>query len=1247
METMHSRHIIHRDVKPANFVLGPGRGCHKVYCIDFGLSTRYRHPRTLQHIPYRDGRSLTGTPRYASINNHLGLEQSRRDDLESVGYVLVYFLKGSLPWQGLKARNAKRKYNMILERKQAISIQQLCQFAEYLAYCRSLKFDAKPNVPYLQGLLRELYKAQGHATAGSMEWDWSKFDSLPGSSKCETSCGGGVATTAAAGDSGGTDAAAGNVLGLVASTAAEGITSRTQAATADGKSQLQHPNLNEFPAFDGGGSGATCSRKVAGADVNRGTCPDDANDRQSGELDGALNTGGIPVADCRNGNSVGNTLKPGTQGEHDVQGGSGWSKWNLRPKTSAAFWAGATRGWSARDVSSSQSRTVPVAGMRAATTKTIRGSPISLDRPTASDDTGTEGNVQISNRRWSGTSAHPASGETANKAVRPHTAHGARTADPSGEGLSSHGAARDEAAPVVAGARGMMRYRHERGGSTTSGRIGNGGFHSWFGGGSGGNGARGSAKGTPGGQRTATGSAREPVHQRGRQPTGGSGGPDRAANASSFRTDGAKKVATRRPTSGNGVVGITARASRSSYTVHGRGGTPFGGDMTSTSMGAGRHRPLSARSRGLGMPSRAFVHPTSSGAFTAMRASRMAAYTNMTQEIYQQRVNALKARGRDYAMDAVGGDRGRYRGREEVGVDRSGWGRGWVGRSERGRSEVSRRESERREVSCDRSRDDRRGRGGGRDNLSFGDSLSVGYRSGPEQSPRRKRAAEDAEEQPARRSRLAMNPAAAGEPKDELADLRLVCTRREVLTKQKEEVTCADWLRLIVREQALNGGSRELAEAAFEAISRQPNEVWAASAALVVKLLLQARTGYLQGNNMCYKRVFSGEFTRPNCRYHHDTVPPAFFTKVSKERRTDGAPPRQVVASLSEASYEFAVEMGLVRPDDLGSHDVDYERLAAPPAKPQMPSYHDIAWEDDSTLEWKVRPVSDKRFNVKGFTSRVVEAAPVGPVPQDRQLAMIVPTDRELCPKLHRWALRLMEYGIVIVWKSGVEHVLPDTLSRLPHSTEPQHDTDDSFPDDATSGAPSDYVGPRGPTLEGVPLADVETFSPDEPDVVMVTNDVDEPMITSLRALPFASCASQESQPTGPRRSGSSSAPPVRLRPPGEPPLPLPDLPVSATRQPYSPTEVDTVVTAPPPAQVAEDDDVEQVFDAGGDVLPSSSGQAISSSALPAFEAARKPLSDPAALASCQQDDAKLAQVCRDLSRDESRAGGGRLQGYS
>jgi hypothetical protein len=137
-----------------------------VYCVDFGLSKRYRHPKNLHHIPHRDGRSLTGTPRYASINNHLGIEQSRRDDLESIGYVLIYFLKGSLPWQGLKAKNAQKKYRLILEKKQQVSIAQLCQgcpsqFAEFLAYTRSLKFDAKPDIPYLRKLFRDLYHAQG------------------------------------------------------------------------------------------------------------------------------------------------------------------------------------------------------------------------------------------------------------------------------------------------------------------------------------------------------------------------------------------------------------------------------------------------------------------------------------------------------------------------------------------------------------------------------------------------------------------------------------------------------------------------------------------------------------------------------------------------------------------------------------------------------------------------------------------------------------------------------------------------------------------------------------------------------------------------------------------------------------------------------------------------------------------------------------------------------------------------------
>ncbi|CAM6003535.1 unnamed protein product [Sphagnum balticum] len=86
----------------SNFCIGVGESASKIYCVDFGLSKRYRNPTTLEHNPIREGRSLIGTPRYASINNHQGYEQSRRDDLESISYMLIYFMKGRLPWQGLR-----------------------------------------------------------------------------------------------------------------------------------------------------------------------------------------------------------------------------------------------------------------------------------------------------------------------------------------------------------------------------------------------------------------------------------------------------------------------------------------------------------------------------------------------------------------------------------------------------------------------------------------------------------------------------------------------------------------------------------------------------------------------------------------------------------------------------------------------------------------------------------------------------------------------------------------------------------------------------------------------------------------------------------------------------------------------------------------------------------------------------------------------------------------------------------------
>jgi len=173
---IHSRNFIHRDIKPDNFVIGLNKYQNLVYVIDFGLAKKFRDPKTHQHIPYSELRNLTGTARYASVNTHLGIEQSRRDDLESLGFVFVYFLKGSLPWQGLRAANKKEKYDRISEKKICTPIEVLCrglptEFATYLNYCRSLRFDDKPDYFYLRRLFRELFQRQGYEY--DLVWDWT------------------------------------------------------------------------------------------------------------------------------------------------------------------------------------------------------------------------------------------------------------------------------------------------------------------------------------------------------------------------------------------------------------------------------------------------------------------------------------------------------------------------------------------------------------------------------------------------------------------------------------------------------------------------------------------------------------------------------------------------------------------------------------------------------------------------------------------------------------------------------------------------------------------------------------------------------------------------------------------------------------------------------------------------------------------------------------------------------------------
>ncbi|KAK1312252.1 Casein kinase I isoform delta-like [Acorus calamus] len=200
VEYVHGKSFLHRDIKPDNFLMGLGRRANQVYIIDFGLAKKYRDASTHQHIPYRENKNLTGTARYASMNTHLGIEQSRRDDLESLGYVLMYFLRGSLPWQGLKAGTKKQKYEKISEKKVSTSIEALCrgyptEFASYFHYCRSLRFDDKPDYAYLKRIFRDLFIREGFQFDYVFDWTILKYQQSQIASAPPRALGPGVGTS--------------------------------------------------------------------------------------------------------------------------------------------------------------------------------------------------------------------------------------------------------------------------------------------------------------------------------------------------------------------------------------------------------------------------------------------------------------------------------------------------------------------------------------------------------------------------------------------------------------------------------------------------------------------------------------------------------------------------------------------------------------------------------------------------------------------------------------------------------------------------------------------------------------------------------------------------------------------------------------------------------------------------------------------------------------------------------------------
>ena len=149
--------------------MGVGKQANLLHLIDFELSKEFRDPNTHVHIPRNKDLGLTGTAIFASINSHLGLELGRRDDLESLAYILFYFLWGVLPWQGLACEGQD-----MIESKRSIATHNLFQalpveFRAFLEHCRSLSFDGKPNYDHFYTLFDNLLSREGW---GDMAFDW-------------------------------------------------------------------------------------------------------------------------------------------------------------------------------------------------------------------------------------------------------------------------------------------------------------------------------------------------------------------------------------------------------------------------------------------------------------------------------------------------------------------------------------------------------------------------------------------------------------------------------------------------------------------------------------------------------------------------------------------------------------------------------------------------------------------------------------------------------------------------------------------------------------------------------------------------------------------------------------------------------------------------------------------------------------------------------------------------------------------
>ena len=176
LEEIHNNNIIHRDIKPANIAIGLEDKKKYLYLLDFGLSKKYRSSTTKKHNPFTQNNKLIGNARYSSINALEGGTQSRRDDLESLGYLIIFLLIGKLPWQGKVSHSKEDKYYKIREIKRQTSAQKLCeglpsQIEEYVKYTRNLQYESNPNYNYLKNLFLNILKKDNLVLDYYYDWD--------------------------------------------------------------------------------------------------------------------------------------------------------------------------------------------------------------------------------------------------------------------------------------------------------------------------------------------------------------------------------------------------------------------------------------------------------------------------------------------------------------------------------------------------------------------------------------------------------------------------------------------------------------------------------------------------------------------------------------------------------------------------------------------------------------------------------------------------------------------------------------------------------------------------------------------------------------------------------------------------------------------------------------------------------------------------------------------------------------------